>query len=181
LEKASTLARGQSRAIRTAVLAARGEVIVTLDGDGQNDPADAPRLVDILMAAPAKVAMVGGERRQRRDSASKRWASYWANGIRMRLLNDGAADTGCGLKVFSRSAFLELPYFDHMHRYLPALFLRDDHGIVFEEVNHRSRTTGTSKYNNINRLASAIFDLAGVLWLRARARKPGEVVETPYS
>ncbi|HWF00091.1 MAG TPA: glycosyltransferase family 2 protein [Caulobacteraceae bacterium] len=168
---------GQSRAIRTAVRAARGQLIVMLDGDGQNDPADAPRLARRLREAPAALGLIGGERRKRQDSTAKRWASRWANALRRRLLRDEALDTGCGLKVFRREAFLALPYFDHMHRYLPALMLREGYRIAFEPVNHRPRASGRSKYTNLGRLAVAISDLQGVMWLRSRARDPGEVKE----
>ena len=170
---------GQSRALRTGVLAARGQVIATLDGDGQNDPADIPRLLDMLTAGTddRRLAMVGGERRKRQDSAAKKWASRLANGLRRRLLKDDAADTGCGLKVFYREAFLRLPYFDHMHRYLPALMRREGFEIAFTPVSHRSRVHGASKYTNFGRLLVAIRDLLGVMWLGARARKPGTIRE----
>jgi dolichol-phosphate mannosyltransferase len=170
---------GQSRAIRTGVLAARAPVVVMMDGDGQNDPADGPRLARALMQGPTRLGLVGGERRVRRDSAAKRWASRWANGVRRRLLADQAADTGCGLKAFRRDAFLALPYFDHMHRYLPALMIREGYQVAFEPVNHRPRESGRSKYTNLGRLGVALFDLAGVVWLRARARDPGVIVEQP--
>jgi glycosyltransferase involved in cell wall biosynthesis len=168
---------GQSRAIRTGVMAARAPLIVMLDGDGQNDPADAPALVAALRAGPPGLALVGGERVKRQDSTAKRWASRLANGVRRRLLDDGAADTGCGLKVFRRDAFLALPYFDHMHRYMPALMLREGYGVAFRPVGHRPRATGHSKYTNLGRLAAAASDLRGVLWLRARARSPGQITE----
>ena len=168
---------GQSRAIRTGVLAARGAVIVTLDGDGQNDPADGPGLVDALMAGPSQLAMVGGQRVKRRDSLAKRTASRIGNGARRWLLNDTAKDTGCGLKAFRREAFLRLPYFDHIHRYLPALMLREGYQIAFRPVNHRHRESGRSKYTNLGRLAASLSDLAGVLWLKSRSRNPGEVTE----
>lgn len=168
---------GQSRAIRTGVMAARAPLVVMLDGDGQNDPADAPRLLAALEDAPAAVAMIGGERVNRRDSASKRWASRWANGLRRRLLDDGATDTGCGLKVFRREAYLRLPYFDHQHRYLPALMIREGYRIAFEPVGHRARASGRSKYTNLQRLAAAASDLFGVMWLRARARDTGGTLE----
>lgn len=168
---------GQSRAIRTGVLAARAPLVVTLDGDGQNDPADAPRLARALIAGPPSLGLVGGERRVRRDSAAKRWASRLANAVRRRLLNDKAIDTGCGLKAFRRSAFLALPYFDHLHRYLPALMIRDGHAVAFEPVNHRPRASGRSKYTNLGRLGVALFDLAGVMWLNARARDAGVIEE----
>jgi dolichol-phosphate mannosyltransferase len=168
---------GQSRAIRTGVLAARAPIVVMMDGDGQNDPGDGPRLARRLIEASPRLALVGGERRVRRDSAAKRWASRWANGVRRRLLADQAADTGCGLKAFRRDAFLALPYFDHMHRYLPALMIREGYQVAFEPVNHRPRESGRSKYTNLGRLGVALFDLAGVVWLRARARDPGPIVE----
>jgi len=163
---------GQSRAVRTGVLAARAPIVVTLDGDGQNDPADAPRLADRLAAGPATLGLVGGERAKRQDSSSKRYASKIANGVRRRLLKDEAADTGCGLKVFRREAFLSLPYFDHIHRYLPALMIREGFSVAFEPVNHRHRTTGVSKYNNLGRLWASLSDLSGVIWLQSRARNP---------
>jgi glycosyltransferase involved in cell wall biosynthesis len=169
---------GQSRAVRTGVLAARAPIIVTLDGDGQNDPADAPGLAKALREAPEAVALVGGERTVRRDTAAKRWASRLANGVRRRLLDDQAIDTGCGLKAMRREAFLRLPYFDHMHRYLPALMLREGYEVVFRPVSHRPRRAGRSKYTNLGRLAASLSDLAGLLWLRARARDPGPVEET---
>jgi glycosyltransferase involved in cell wall biosynthesis len=168
---------GQSRAIRSGVLAARAPLIVMLDGDGQNDPADAPRLLAALEAGPAELAMIGGERVNRRDSASKRWASRWANGLRRRLLDDGAVDTGCGLKVFRRDAYLRLPYFDHQHRYLPALMIREGYEVAFEPVGHRPRASGRSKYTNLQRLGAAASDLLGVMWLRSRSRDPGGVEE----
>jgi dolichol-phosphate mannosyltransferase len=168
---------GQSRAVRTGVLGARGDIVVTLDGDGQNDPADAPRLVARLQQGTERLALVGGERQKRQDTAAKRWASKTANGIRKRLLRDEANDTGCGLKVFRREAFLRLPYFDHMHRYLPALMLREGYEVAFERVSHRARTTGASKYTNLGRLWVSLADLAGVVWLRARARPTGAVTE----
>ena len=168
---------GQSRAVRTGILAARGEIIVTLDGDGQNDPADAPRLVARLQSGPAMLALVGGERVKRQDSTAKRVASRLANGIRKSLLNDEANDTGCGLKVFRREAFLLLPYFDHIHRYLPALMIREGFTVAFEPVNHRPRTTGSSKYTNLGRLWAALSDLLGVMWLNTRSRRPEPVSE----
>ena len=168
---------GQSRAIRTGVLAARGAVIVTLDGDGQNDPADGPRLAAALAAGPARLALVGGERVKRQDSAAKRIASRLGNGVRKRLLKDAANDTGCGLKAFRRDAFLRLPYFDHIHRYLPALMLREGYEVAFQPVNHRHRQTGASKYTNLGRLWASISDLLGVAWLQRRSRSPQGVEE----
>lgn len=168
---------GQSRAIRSGVLAARGPVIVTLDGDGQNDPADGPALVDTLAAGPPELALVGGERVKRQDSAAKKVASRIGNGVRKRLLRDTANDTGCGLKAFRREAFLRLPYFDHIHRYLPALMQREGYLTAFRPVNHRHRQTGASKYTNLGRLWASASDLFGVIWLQSRARQPGGVDE----
>ena len=168
---------GQSRAIRTGVLAARAPFILTMDGDRQNDPADGPRLVDRLARAPERLAMVAGRRVKRQDTAAKRWASRLANGVRKRLLRDQADDTGCGLKAFRREAFLRLPYFDHMHRYLPALMLREGFELAFEDVGHRHRPAGRSKYTNLGRLRASASDLLGVMWLNRRARSPGAVVE----
>lgn len=168
---------GQSRAVRTGVLAARGAIVVTLDGDGQNPPHDAPRLVDALNAAPANVALVGGVRAKRQDSGAKRQASLWANRIRKRLLGDDADDTGCGLKAFRREVFLRLPYFDHIHRYLPALMIREGYENRYLDVDHRHRETGQSKYTNWGRLMASVSDLGGVMWLKTRARQPGGVSE----
>ena len=168
---------GQSRAIRTGVLAARAAIIVTLDGDGQNDPADAPRLAQRLKEASPRLGLVAGLRMGRRDSLAKRWASRLGNGLRRRLLNDGAHDTGCGLKAFRREAFLRLPYFDHLHRFLPALFRREGYEVAFEPVGHRPRTSGASKYTNLGRLAVSLPDLLGVIWLNARTRDPEGVEE----
>ncbi len=170
---------GQSRAIRTGVLAAKAPVIVTLDGDGQNDPADIKKLWEALVraGAPELLAMVAGERRKRQDSAAKRWASKFANGVRSRALHDGAADTGCGLKVFYRDAYLRLPFFDHMHRYLPALMRREGFIVEFEGVNHRARAHGASKYTNLGRLAVAFRDMLGVMWLNDRSKPPNDISE----
>lgn len=167
---------GQSTAVRNGVKAARGRWITTLDGDGQNDPADIPKLLQALAAADASVKLVAGWRVQRRDSASKRWASRWANRIRRAALNDDTPDTGCGIKLFERDAFLDLPYFDHMHRYLPALIQRAGWRTLSVPVGHRPRMTGQSKYNNISRALAGIVDLCGVAWLRRRARY-GQVQE----
>jgi dolichol-phosphate mannosyltransferase len=164
---------GQSAAVRTAVRAAAGAIIATLDGDGQNDPADAPKLADVLLAGPPELAMVGGERVKRQDSRAKKIASRIGNGVRRRLLKDEATDTGCGLKAFRREAFLRLPYFDHMHRYLPALMLREGFRAEYRPVNHRHRETGRSKYTNLGRLWASLSDLFGVMWLQSRARIPG--------
>lgn len=168
---------GQSRAVRTGVLAARAPIVVTLDGDGQNPPADAPKLADLLASSPSLVALVGGRRARRQDSAAKRQASIWANRIRKTLLGDDADDTGCGLKAFRRDAFLRLPYFDHIHRYLPALMIREGYQNLYLDVDHRHRETGQSKYTNWGRLVASLSDLLGVMWLKTRSRRPGAISE----
>ncbi|MCR6701792.1 MAG: glycosyltransferase family 2 protein [Dokdonella sp.] len=162
---------GQSTAIRTGVKAARGEWIATLDGDGQNDPADIPKLLALRDDAPAEVKLFAGWRVHRQDSGSKRYASRIANAIRRRLLRDDTPDTGCGIKLFERAAFLDLPYFDHMHRYLPALMQRAGWQVRSVPVNHRARGAGTSKYNNLNRALVGVADLRGVAWLIRRSRR----------
>ncbi|HEX7769056.1 MAG TPA: glycosyltransferase family 2 protein [Dokdonella sp.] len=162
---------GQSTAIRTGVKAARGAWIATLDGDGQNDPADIPRLLAMRDGSPSTIKLFAGWRVDRKDSGSKRWASKWANAIRSRLLRDDTPDTGCGIKLFERAAFLDLPYFDHMHRYLPALMQRAGWQVRSVPVNHRPRGTGVSKYNNLNRALVGIADLRGVAWLIKRSRR----------
>ncbi|MEM8935837.1 MAG: glycosyltransferase family 2 protein [Pseudomonadota bacterium] len=170
---------GQSRAIRSGVIAARAPIVATLDGDGQNDPADIPFALETLRAQSAEVglAMVAGQRLKRQDSAAKKWASQFANGLRRRILNDDAIDTGCGLKVFYREAFLRLPYFDHAHRYLPALMQREGYLVDFISVSHRPRLHGQSKYDNLGRLLVAVRDLLGVLWLKGRSRQPETIRE----
>ena len=161
---------GQSTAIRTGAKAARGAWIATLDGDGQNDPADNNRLLLARDAASSQIKLFAGWRVQRQDNASKRWASRWANAIRSRMLHDDTPDTGCGIKLFERAAFLDLPYFDHMHRYLPALMQRAGWDTVSIPVNHRSRSSGVSKYNNLQRGWVGLRDLRGVAWLITRSR-----------
>jgi glycosyltransferase involved in cell wall biosynthesis len=165
---------GQSAALRTGVVGARGWLIATLDGDGQNDPADVPRLVASFLnpASTAMLGMIAGQRVKRRDSAVKRWSSRIANKVRSGMLGDDTPDTGCGLKVFSREAFLRLPYFDHIHRFLPALMRREGFVVGLEPVNHRPRTQGVSKYGINNRLWVGIVDLFGVFWLQRRMRRP---------
>ena len=162
---------GQSTAVRNGVKAARAPWIATLDGDGQNDPADIPKLLARRDAGDAQTKLYAGWRVNRRDSGSKRWASRWANAIRSRMLRDDTPDTGCGIKLFEREAFLDLPYFDHMHRYLPALMQRAGWQTVSVPVNHRHRTAGVSKYNNLNRALVGIRDLRGVAWLIVRSRR----------
>ncbi|MEQ1490702.1 MAG: glycosyltransferase family 2 protein, partial [Terricaulis sp.] len=166
---------GQSRAVHTGVLAARAPIIGTLDGDGQNDPADLPKLLAKITRpeAPSNLGMVAGNRLKRQDNWSKRAASRIANNIRRAALKDNAVDSGSGVKVFKREAFLRLPYFDHMHRFMAALMLREGYAVEFLEVNHRQRSAGRSKYTNLGRLAANMTDLWGVMWLRSRARLPG--------
>jgi glycosyltransferase involved in cell wall biosynthesis len=162
---------GQSAAIATGVRAARGEWIATLDGDGQNDPADIPRLLRRARAEGGAI-LVAGHRVARRDTWVKRRTSRIANAVRARLLGDATPDTGCGLKVFPRALFLDLPRFDHMHRFLPALALRAGGRVVSEPVNHRPRLRGRSNYGTLDRLAVSLFDLVGVAWLQRRGSRP---------
>jgi len=158
--------RGQSAAIRTGVLAARAPTVAVLDGDGQNDPADIPRLYATLQLSGDSMAV--GERRVRRDHWVRRMSSRIANNVRSMLLRDGIRDTGCGLKVFRRQDFLALPAFDHMHRFLPALVQYRGGRIRTVPVNHRPRRCGKSKYGIRNRLFAGIVDLFGVMWLTRR-------------
>src|SRR6516164_1465871 len=170
---------GQSAAIRTGVRAARAAWIATLDGDGQNDPADIPALWHQARQAAANPRlMIAGCRAKRRDSWSKRLASCVANAVRSRLLGDRTPDTGCGLKLFPRSLFLDLPYFDHMHRFLPALVVREGGVVRSVPVNHRPRRRGVSKYGVLDRLGVGIVDLFGVVWLQHRTTRPHPVDET---
>lgn len=166
---------GQSAAVASGVRRARGEWIATLDGDGQNDPADFPAMLDALAAARGsdpEVRLVMGNRVTRRDTWLRRLSSRVANGVRGWLLDDGTPDTGCGIKLMHRDTFLELPFFDHMHRFLPALYQRQGAKVISVPVNHRPRTRGTSKYGLNNRLWVGIVDLYGVMWLKSRF-KPG--------
>jgi dolichol-phosphate mannosyltransferase len=152
------------------VRAARAPWIATLDGDGQNDPADIPKLIaarDLPENASVKLFM-GNRKASRKDSAFRKLQSSIANGVRGSLLGDGTPDTGCGIKLFSREMFLELPRFDHMHRFLPALFQRQGSRVISVPVSHRPRTRGTSKYGMLNRLWVGIVDIIGVMWLRRR-------------
>jgi dolichol-phosphate mannosyltransferase len=171
---------GQSAAIMTGVAAAQGTWIATLDGDGQNDPADIPRMLaraEAESAATGGWVMVAGHRVNRKDSWVKRRSSRLANGIRASLLKDATPDTGCGLKLFPRALFQAMPHFDHMHRFLPALALRAGAVVRSEPVNHRPRLRGASNYGTLDRLAVSIFDLFGVAWLQRRGKRPE--IETP--
>ncbi|MFP6850256.1 MAG: glycosyltransferase family 2 protein [Pseudomonas sp.] len=163
---------GQSTSIYHAAQAAQGAWLATLDGDGQNDPADIPGMLAIVRAAAASanIQLIAGHRVNRRDSASKRWASRFANRLRGYLLKDNTPDTGCGLKLIEREAFLRLPYFDHMHRFIPALIQRQQGGMLVHPVNHRARSAGVSKYGNLDRALVGILDLIGVWWLIRRTR-----------
>ena len=161
---------GQSTAVRSGVKAAKYDWIATLDGDGQNDPADIPKLVDALEEG---VWLVGGNRRKsRRDTWIKRISSVIANTVRSKMLRDDTPDTGCGLKLFNKVAFLDLPYFDHMHRFLPALIKRAGGQIRSVHVSHRNREFGKSNYGTFDRLMVGIVDLFGVAWLQRRAKLP---------
>jgi dolichol-phosphate mannosyltransferase len=164
---------GQSAAIRTGVAAARAPIVVTLDGDGQNDPSFIPALVRSLEEAPARIGLIAGQRVGRKSSRSKQFQSRVANGVRSTILRDGTRDTGCGLKAFRRDVFLNLPYFDGLHRFLPALVRRDGYDVGYVDVIDRPRRHGASHYGMGNRLWVGILDLAGVWWLiRRRARVP---------
>jgi len=164
---------GQSAAVATGVKYAHATYIATLDGDGQNDPADIPALFARLKeASNPDFLLVAGWRAKRKDTEWKRFQSKLANGVRQKLLGDNTPDTGCGLKVFTRRAFLDMPRFDHMHRYLPALMIRRGGEVVSVEVNHRHRERGISKYGMWDRLSVAVRDVLGVMWLTARGSKP---------
>lgn len=162
---------GQSTAVRNGIKAARAPWVATLDGDGQNDPADIRKLLAERDRASADTKLFAGWRVNRQDSGSKRWASRWANAIRSRMLRDATPDTGCGIKLMERAAFLELPYFDHMHRYLPALMQRAGWRTLSVPVNHRHRVSGVSKYTNLGRALVGVRDLLGVSWLISRSRR----------
>lgn len=164
---------GQSTAVRTGIIHAKSPVIATLDGDGQNDPADIPALYQALIAnADAGVVLVNGYRKERKDTFIKRISSRLANGIRGWLLDDDTPDTGCGLKVFSRIAYLEIPFFDHLHRFLPAMMINGGGKVMSVEVNHRERQLGSSHYGFFDRLWVGVFDLMGVIWLKSRTTHP---------
>jgi glycosyltransferase involved in cell wall biosynthesis len=162
---------GQSAAVRTGVVAARASIIATLDGDGQNDPAFIPALVTALESGGPGTGLAAGQRIGRKDGRFKTWQSRIANGVRGRILKDGTRDTGCGLKVFRRHAYLALPYFDALHRFMPALMKREGYGIAHVDVVDRPRHAGQSNYGLFDRLWVGILDLAGVWWL-VRRRKP---------
>lgn len=160
---------GQSAAIRAGVRATRAPVIVTLDGDGQNPPDQIPCLLAPIEAdTEGRIGLVQGQREKRHDTLSRRLASRFANRIREALLHDGIRDSGCGLKAFRRDAYLDLPWFDHIHRFMPAMMLREGWEVVAVSVTHRERQTGRSKYSNLGRALVGVTDLMGTAWLIRR-------------
>lgn len=171
---------GQSAAVRSGVLAARAPVICTIDGDGQNPPSEIPRLVGpLLKGGDRQLGMVAGQRIERHDRAARRIASRMANRLRALALGDATRDTGCGLKAFPRAVFLSLPYFDHLHRYLPALVRREGLEVLLIDVSHRARAAGRTKYTNFGRALVGVQDLLGVMWLLRRRKLPRIVREDP--
>ena len=168
---------GQSCAVRTGVAAARGPVIVTIDGDGQNDPAFIPKLIEALETGQPRIGLIAGQRVGRKASGFKKFQSRIANGVRGAILRDGTRDTGCGLKTFPRDLFLSLPYFDGLHRFLPALIRREGREVGYVDVVDRPRLTGISNYGMWDRLWVGILDLAGVWWLIRRKKRIREILE----
>lgn len=171
---------GQSAAVHTGVLAARAMFIATLDGDGQNPPADLPKLIRPLLEQPCSrnIGIVCGQRLDRMDTRWKKFGSRVANKVRQAVLNDGIRDAGCGIKAFRRDAYLELPYFDHIHRFMPAMMRREGYGVKIVNVGHRPRVIGRSKYGNIKRAMNGFVDLIGVLWLLHRRHKTSTLEQT---
>jgi dolichol-phosphate mannosyltransferase len=165
---------GQSAAVRTGVRAARGAIVATLDGDGQNNPAFLPDLIAAVEKGAGRVGLAAGQRVGRKDTGFKKLQSRIANGVRKAILHDGTRDTGCGLKAFPREAFLSMPYFDGLHRFLPALMRREGFDIAYVDVTDRPRHSGVSNYGFFDRLWIGIMDLAGVWWL-IRRKKPTPV------
>lgn len=171
---------GQSAAVRSGVIAARAPLICTIDGDGQNPPSEIPKLLaPLIKGASPRLGLVAGQRVERQDTNSKLVASRMANRLRAWILRDDTRDTGCGLKAFPRHVFLALPFFDHIHRYLPALVKREGYEIALVDVSHRAREAGTSKYTNIGRAFVGVQDLLGVWWLLRRRRLPTVTHEDP--
>jgi glycosyltransferase involved in cell wall biosynthesis len=168
---------GQSAAVRSGVLAARGLIIATMDGDGQNDPVYVPRLVEALEAAGPKIGIAAGQRLKRKDTKLKQLASRFANALREAILKDGTRDSGCGLKAIRADIFRTLPYFDGWHRYMPALVLREGFGVVHIDVVDRPRRHGKSNYGILDRGLRGALDLIGVWWLRRRRKVVPEITE----
>ena len=168
---------GKSQAVRTGVLAARAPWVATLDGDGQNDPADLPLMLAAAEKATGRAPLIAGVRVRRNDPVSRLIATRIANGFRAAVLGDHCPDTGCGVKLFSREAFLLLPCFEGMHRFLPALFQRYGHPLINHPVRHRARAAGQSKYTNLGRAFVGVFDMMGVIWLTQRTRAPLNITE----
>ena len=168
---------GQSAAVRSGVEAARAPLIVTLDGDGQNDPAFIPAMLRALETGAPRVGLIAGQRVKRKSGGFKKFQSRVANAVRSAVLRDGTRDTGCGLKAFRRDVFLNLPYFDGLHRFLPALVKRDGYGIGYVDVVDRLRASGVSNYGMWDRLWIGILDLAGVWWLIRRKKRIPEIAE----
>jgi dolichol-phosphate mannosyltransferase len=168
---------GQSAAVRSGVRAARGAIVATLDGDGQNDPAFLPDLISAVEAGGEHVGLAAGQRVGRKDTAFKKIQSRTANVVRNAILRDGTRDTGCGLKAFRREVFLMMPYFDGLHRFLPALVRREGFEIVYVDVTDRPRHSGVSNYGFFDRLWIGIMDLAGIWWLIRRKKPTPEVTE----
>jgi dolichol-phosphate mannosyltransferase len=167
---------GQSAAVRSGVRAARGAIVATLDGDGQNNPAFLPDLIAAVEKGD-RVGLAAGQRVGRKDTGFKKLQSRIANGVRKAILKDGTRDTGCGLKAFRREVFLMLPYFDGLHRFLPALMRREGYGIAYVDVIDRPRHSGVSNYGFFDRLWIGIMDLAGVWWLIRRKKPTPDVTE----
>jgi glycosyltransferase involved in cell wall biosynthesis len=161
---------GQSAAVRTGVRSARGAIVATLDGDGQNNPAFLPQLISAIEQGGARVGLAAGQRVGRKDTGFKKFQSRVANGVRNSILRDGTRDSGCGLKAFRRDVFLSLPYFDGLHRFLPALVRREGFDIVYVDVTDRPRRSGVSNYGFFDRLWIGLMDLAGVWWLIRRKK-----------
>ena len=166
---------GQSAAVRTGVAAAQAAIVVTLDGDGQNDPAFIPALIRALEAGNPRIGLIAGQRVGRKGSGFKKLQSRIANTVRGGVLRDGTRDTGCGLKAFRRDVFLRLPYFDGLHRFLPALVRREGFDIGYVDVVDRARAHGVSNYGMWDRLWVGILDLAGVWWLIRRKKRIPEI------
>lgn len=171
------VSQGQSAALRSGVLASTSPLIATLDGDGQNDPSDLKKMVELVKKYKNKLTLIGGVRVKRKDSKPRLWASSFAKYCRFFLLKDKHPDSGCGIKVFHRELFIRLPYFDHMHRFLSALALREGANVLEFDVKHRKRVVGSSNYTNIGRLLVGIFDVLGVIWLIKRMPKNTSSIE----